>query len=634
MILRAIALVAPLLGQCALLIVLLVHGNWTFAAVSATALLSSLAWALLRSVDGRNQKRPDTAATSGMPTHRAPTVDEPPPPSSPPLEELLSFDENPRLWWRDVMARWASNNDPESTSLTATMGVSDSGGLTIDLGVHGPHALVCGTTGSGKSVVLRTWCLSLACRYPPSRLHFVFLDFKGGAGLDALAELPHAVGNVCDLDLRHAKRALRALERELTRRERLVSRHRVSDVRHLPMPPPTMVVVVDEFHALRGRLPGYIDRLTTIASLGRSLGMHLIACTQNPQGQVGADMKANLSLHVCLRVRDAFQSVEMLGDGRAARISPRAPGMGYLDNGEDVTRFHCAAARSSTALVSAIRVAAAVTGSPPRPQLFSPPLPSSINLERIPHPVGARSDSGEPQSHLARPPSIVVGVCDDGTRVSPMRLSLDGGNIMVVGSPGCGKTTLLDTMIESIRQWSLTRHAAAASRTPQVMVLALAGHGGDPDTMRHHAATVMSRADDAVGHRFPSTPNDRRTSDTTPDIMLVDDADPLLAPLSSDPLAKKVAAASHNPRCTVVAAVSRPERCRLDDVSWTIIFPTGDRTTDLMHGIPSVLLDDLDSEDCSTPGRAAIIRRGMACMVQCAVPREFTLGKTLEKSRD
>ena len=133
----------------------------------------------------------------------------------------------------------------------------------------------------------------------PEHLNFVFLDFKGGSAFRKLERLPHTVGSVCDLDLAHAVRALRALEAELTRREQLSAAVHASDIRDMVNPPPRLIVVIDEFHALKDQLPDYVNRLVRIASLGRSLGMYLIACTQNPMGQVSADMKANMSVSIC-----------------------------------------------------------------------------------------------------------------------------------------------------------------------------------------------------------------------------------------------------------------------------------------------------------------------------------------------
>lgn len=177
--------------------------------------------------------------------------------------------------------------------------------------------------------------------------------------------------------LAHAVRALRALEAELTRREQLSAAVHASDIRDMVNPPPRLIVVIDEFHALKDQLPDYVNRLVRIASLGRSLGMYLIACTQNPMGQVSADMKANMSVSICLRVRDRLQSCELLGDGRAADLSPAMPGAAFCNDSEQVTAFRCATARDIDAVCRQIAFASRFVGSPPQPSLFTAPLPGT-----------------------------------------------------------------------------------------------------------------------------------------------------------------------------------------------------------------------------------------------------------------
>ena len=121
-----------------------------------------------------------------------------------------------------------------------------------------------------------------------------------------------------------------------------------------------------------------MNRLVRIASLGRSLGMYLIACTQNPMGQVSADMKANMSVSICLRVRDRLQSCELLGDGRAADLSPAMPGAAFCNDSEQVTAFRCATARDIDAVCRQIAFASRFVGSPPQPSLFTAPLPRHV----------------------------------------------------------------------------------------------------------------------------------------------------------------------------------------------------------------------------------------------------------------
>lgn len=223
----------------------------------------------------------------------------------------------------------------------------------LDLIRQGPHALIAGTTGSGKSVFLETWCLSLACSYPPDRLNFVFLDFKGGATFQKLKHLPHTVGNVSDLNIPHAMRALRALEYELKRREQIVQGSGGNSILHLKDAPAHLIIVIDEFHALRDALPDYIPRLISLAALGRSLGIHVIACTQNPMSQISNDMKANLSLHICLRVRDIMQSLELLDIPHAAALDPRSPGTGYIHDGVQCVPFRSAYSADTADIVKA-----------------------------------------------------------------------------------------------------------------------------------------------------------------------------------------------------------------------------------------------------------------------------------------
>lgn len=291
--------------------------------------------------------------------------------------------------------------------------------------------MVAGTTGSGKSELLISWCLSLAMQHSPDDLHFVFLDFKGGSTFNALEQLPHTVGNVCDLDLSHAVRALNAIEQELIRRETLVSAERVSRFDQLANPPARLVVVIDEFHALRDRLPDYMQRLNRLASLGRSLGMHLIVCTQNPMGQVHADMKANMSLSICLRVTDQMQSNELIGIRDAALIPPHMPGAAYCNDGQRTTPFLCSAVRDVNRLIRNIDTAARFHACKHPDLLFSDPL--------------ARHATQSDLSTTTNRPwhEIPFALADDGVLVHTAVLDVSQQNIAIIGAYGSGKTNLL-----------------------------------------------------------------------------------------------------------------------------------------------------------------------------------------------
>ena len=188
-----------------------------------------------------------------------------------------------------IAATWRSNgNDPRPV---APLGLAADGVVEVDLVGDGPHALVAGTTGSGKSELLRTLVVTLAAGSSPEHLTFVLVDYKGGATFDACADLPHTVGLVTDLDDRLAERALTSLEAELRRRERLlraVGAADLCDYRSAPgrTPLPRLVVVVDEFAALSAELPAFVPALVGIAQRGRSLGIHLVLATQRPAGVV------------------------------------------------------------------------------------------------------------------------------------------------------------------------------------------------------------------------------------------------------------------------------------------------------------------------------------------------------------
>lgn len=250
-----------MLAQLIMLIVMCMQRHWLYAAMLAPSLLGSalmLITMIMRVRHEETNSNTITGSDSPVPTHHngneidhaqlfadMPSIS---------FEHLHGLDNDP-LIWRTIVRNWLVR------SPTNGIGMSEHGIFHIDLASSGPHAMVAGTTGSGKSELLISWCMALAIRHSPQTLHFVFLDFKGGSTFNALERLPHTVGNVCDLDLAHAVRALNAIEQELARREALVSAERVSRFDQLSHPPARLVVVIDEFHALRDRLPDYMQRL-------------------------------------------------------------------------------------------------------------------------------------------------------------------------------------------------------------------------------------------------------------------------------------------------------------------------------------------------------------------------------------
>ncbi|MCW2715412.1 MAG: cell division FtsK/SpoIIIE [Frankiales bacterium] len=252
-----------------------------------------------------------------------------------------------------VLAHWGAS---DGGSTRVVLGQGSDGVLAVDLCDDGPHALVAGTTGSGKSELLQTLLASLALGNRPDELTFVLVDYKGGAAFGPCARLPHTVGLVTDLDGSLVERALSSLTAELTRREALLKAHGAKDledyrliwavppgasghpprgVAPLASPPtlPRLVLVVDEFASLAEELPDFVRGLVGIAMRGRSLGVHLVLATQRPEGVVSADIRANTNLRICLAVTRDSESRDVLDSPVAATISRSTPGRGFVRTG-------------------------------------------------------------------------------------------------------------------------------------------------------------------------------------------------------------------------------------------------------------------------------------------------------------
>ncbi|MGA9277504.1 FtsK/SpoIIIE domain-containing protein, partial [Ilumatobacter sp.] len=242
-----------------------------------------------------------------------------------------------------IARRWqAGGADPAPV---APLGTSLEGRVDIDLVRDGPHGLIAGTTGSGKSELLRTLVLSMAASVGPQHLNFVLVDYKGGSTFDACTDLPHTVGLVTDLDDGLAERALVSLDAELHRRERLLRAVGASDLtayrkRRIESddefePIARLVVVIDEFATLAKELPDFLSALVGIAQRGRSLGVHLLLATQRPAGVVNDDIRANTNLRLALRLHDRPDAIDVVGDELPATFPRGLPGRAALRLGPD-----------------------------------------------------------------------------------------------------------------------------------------------------------------------------------------------------------------------------------------------------------------------------------------------------------
>ena len=565
------AAVAPAIAQLILLGAMAVEQRWMFVLMIMPGLVGCLA-SLLVMVN-----RGDDPSRSGpQPEERSGPSDDFGAIAMLSLESALGLRDDP-VMWRPIVAGWL-----DGAHTDVPIGTTAEGVATLDIAAQGPHALVAGTTGSGKSVLLQNWCLALAVRNPPDTLHFVFLDFKGGSAFNQLQGLPHTAGIVDDLDIRHAARAIVGLERELKRRERLVAEAGVPSIDRLGNAQPSIIIVIDEFHVLRQQLPDAIERFIRIASLGRSLGMHLIACTQHPLGQVHAEMKSNMALNLCLRVRDGMQSAELIGSSAAAGIPPTMPGAFYSNDGVTVTPIRSCAPADARSITAAIGMACRFHGARPAVPLFTAPLPARV----------ACGDG----ACVARD-CVPFALGDDGARFHDVVLQPQEGGIAIIGGRGRGKTTALRMLAAS---WG--------ARGDVAMTVTYLSDG-----------TYVDAADIRTVPPPPSGTG--RDSAARHRAWLIDDADMVFDPTCGQTCTDRIRRNLYREGVALVVAVEHPHSLQRPDFFRTrLIFPSGDRATDLMNGIPSELLSQFGHEELTTPGRGVLVEPGRATVVQCMVP--------------
>ncbi|MCU1365680.1 MAG: putative FtsK/SpoIIIE family protein, partial [Ilumatobacteraceae bacterium] len=335
-----------------------------------------------------------------------------------------------------IAGRWATAGiDPRPR---APLGVAADGVVDVDLVRDGPHALLAGTTGAGKSELLRSLVVGLASLSSPDAVSFVLIDYKGGSTFDACVELPHVVGVVTDLDDRLAARALRSLHAELRRREQLLRDAGVSDLTAYrathgvgdgSVVIPRLVVIVDEFATLAVQLPEFMSALLGIAQRGRSLGVHLVLATQRPSGVISDDIRANTNLRIALRVQDGSDALDVIGDASAAAIPRSVPGRAAMRLGADeIVAFQTAHCASDLApIVSAIRQAWQRAESDVSHRPWHEPLGSAMTADDLPGATPA------------------VGIVDDPDRQQRCALTWapDDGHLLLAGAPGSGTTKAL-----------------------------------------------------------------------------------------------------------------------------------------------------------------------------------------------
>ncbi len=243
----------------------------------------------------------------------------------------------------DIEKRWAKSKVYES--MAAPLGVrSNSSIVALDLHEkhHGPHGLVAGTTGSGKSEILQSYILSMATLFSPDEVGFVIIDFKGGGMVNQFKNLPHLIGAITNIDGREIDRSLLSIKAELKKRQEVFAQYQVNHIDayiklykqgKAGMALPHLILIVDEFAELKSDQPEFMKELISAARIGRSLGVHLILATQKPSGVVDDQIWSNSKFKLCLKVQNKQDSNEVLKSPLAAEI--KEPGRAYLQVGNN-----------------------------------------------------------------------------------------------------------------------------------------------------------------------------------------------------------------------------------------------------------------------------------------------------------
>ena len=398
-----------------------------------------------------------------------------------------------------VSSRWKKNAPYKSLAVPIGLrGQDDLVQLNLHEKAHGPHGLIAGTTGSGKSETIQSYILSLAVNFHPHDVAFLLIDYKGGGMANLFKNLPHLLGTITNLDGAQSMRALASINAEIHRRERLFGQYGVNHINQYQKkfklgeatePLPHLFLISDEFAELKVNQPDFIKELVSIARVGRSLGVHLILATQKPSGVVDDQIWSNSRFKLALKVADRGDSMEMLRTADAAEITQT--GRAYLQVGnselyelfqtswsgadyqpekdqlgiEDHTIYLINELGQYEVLnqdLSGLDMAEEIKEVPTEldvivqeinhlhqqegiaavAQPWLPPLKERITLDELDKVVPIEAW----QKRTA--PSVLIGVADIPQAQKQEAVAIDlskDGNILLYGSPGTGKTTFLQT---------------------------------------------------------------------------------------------------------------------------------------------------------------------------------------------
>lgn len=393
----------------------------------------------------------------------------------------------------ELKTRWNDSKIYETMAVPLGINVkNDVVCLNLHEKFHGPHGLVAGTTGSGKSEILQSFILSAATYFHPYEIGFVIIDFKGGGMVNQFKDLPHLIGAITNIDGNEIQRSLKSIKAELMKRQNHFASAGVNHIdKYIQLYKdgkvtealPHLIIIVDEFAELKAEQPEFMKELISAARIGRSLGVHLILATQKPSGVVDAQIWSNSKFKLCLKVQSKEDSNEVIKTPLAAEI--KEPGRAYLQVGNnEIFELFQSAYSGAPATVDASEVEkefviskVGFTGNrkpiyvrKKRKQKINvqnqldaivayihdycnkegikkladicmPPLPETLYFD-----AGKRVDSDEV--------FVTFGLVDDPDHQSQMthKLNITAMNYMLIGSTQTGKTNFLQTAIRSLTE--------------------------------------------------------------------------------------------------------------------------------------------------------------------------------------
>lgn len=386
-----------------------------------------------------------------------------------------------------IQKKWQENQSSKSLAVPVGLkGKDDQVYLNLHEKAHGPHGLLAGTTGSGKSEFLQSYILSLAVHYHPHEVAFLLIDYKGGGMAQPFKNMPHLLGTITNIEgsKNFSKRALESIKSELKRRQRLFDEYEVNHINdytdlykegEAKEPLPHLFLISDEFAELKSEEPEFIRELVSAARIGRSLGVHLILATQKPAGVIDDQIWSNARFKVALKVQDESDSKDILKNGDASRIT--VTGRGYLQvgNNEVYDLFQSAwsgapytkeafGAEDEVALVTDLgliplsEVSTEESGKKDKKTEIDAVVEeiinvqSRLNITKLRSPwlpplplraIAANSDRSDPDQYK-------VGLIDEPEQQRQSDFiyqTMEDGNVGIFGSSGYGKSTTLLTLL-------------------------------------------------------------------------------------------------------------------------------------------------------------------------------------------